>query len=180
MQFDFSKFISLSHKHMDLDEVIRVIFDYTREDPQREYKIILGSDSEGFGEVSYATAIVVHRIGSGGIAFICKNKVFTAESLRQKIYNETALSLALAQQLVPLLTEHLGEEFVRDNLIIHLDVGQKGDTKDIIREVVGMVRGSGFQVATKPDSFAASSVADRFTAPPQRKLAQKFSLGMVR
>jgi uncharacterized protein len=180
MEFDFSRFISLSHRQMSLNEVLRTVFEYTQEDPQRNYKIILGSDSEGFGEVNYATAIVVHRIGAGGRAFICKNKVFTGESLRQKIYNETMLSLALAQQLVPRLTEHLGEEFVRDNLIIHLDVGQKGDTRDIIREVVGMVRGSGFQVATKPDSYAASSVADRFTAPPQRKLTQKLSLGVAR
>ena len=46
---------------------------------------------------------------------------------------------------------------------IHLDIGTNGDTKDLIREVVGMVVGSGFDARIKPDSFGASKVADRFT-----------------
>lgn len=153
---------------MTFDEVIRAIFSYTQEGSARGYRVIVGSDSEGYGDVRYATAIVVHRVGAGGRAFICKNTLFTNQSLRQKIFNETALSLALAQELMPRLTQLLGEEFVRDNLIIHVDVGQFGETKEMIREVVGMVRGSGFQVETKPYSYAASTVADRFSAQPRR------------
>ena len=34
-----------------------------------------------------------------------------------------------------------------------------------------MVHGNGFKVEIKPDSFAASNVADRFTAPPKVNLA---------
>lgn len=44
---------------------------------------------------------------------------------------------------------------------IHLDVGENGDTKDIVREVVGMVTGSGYAAVTKPDAYGASKVADR-------------------
>jgi predicted RNase H-related nuclease YkuK (DUF458 family) len=44
-----------------------------------------------------------------------------------------------------------------------LDVGEKGQTKDLIREVVGMVVGSGFDARIKPDSFGASKVADKYT-----------------
>ena len=43
----------------------------------------------------------------------------------------------------------------------HLDVGDKGETREIIRELVGMVTGSGYAARTKPDSFGASKVADR-------------------
>jgi len=168
MTFDFSQFVSLNGSHMAFDEVIKAIFSYTQEDAAREYRITVGSDSEGYGDVRYASAIVVHRVGAGGRAFICKNTIFTNQSLRQKIFNETALSLALAQELVPRFTELMGAEFVRDNLIIHVDVGQVGETKQMIREVVGMVRGSGFQVETKPFSYAASTVADRFSAQPRR------------
>ena len=46
---------------------------------------------------------------------------------------------------------------------IHLDVGEQGKTKEIIREVVGMVTGSGFDAIIKPDSYGASKVADKFT-----------------
>ena len=49
------------------------------------------------------------------------------------------------------------------DLEIHLDVGEKGQTKDLIREVVGMVVGSGFDARIKPDSFGASKVADKYT-----------------
>lgn len=176
MQFDFSRFVSLSQGPLNFDEVIEAIFKYTQDEPDKDYRVILGSDSEGYGEVSYATALVVHRVGSGARAFICKNKILTSQSLRQKIYNEAALSLELAQQLMPRLTELLGEEFVRNNLIIHLDIGQKGETRDMIREVVGMVKGSGLQVEIKPEACAASTVADRFTSPPNKKISPKASL----
>jgi hypothetical protein len=33
----------------------------------------------------------------------------------------------------------------------------------MIREVVGMVNGNGFTAKTKPDSWAASTVADKHT-----------------
>ena len=46
---------------------------------------------------------------------------------------------------------------------IHLDVGNNGATKTLIKEVVGMVVGSGFNARIKPDSYGASSVADKYT-----------------
>lgn len=176
MEFNFSKFVSLSKGQLSFDEVVKTIFDYTREVPEYDYRVIIGSDSEGYGEVAYATAIVVHRVGAGARAFICKNKITTSTSLRQKIYNEASLSLSLANELMPRLTEFLGEEFVRNNLIIHLDIGQKGETRDMIREVTGMVRGSGFQVEIKPDAAVASTVADRFTNPPGKRAHPRVSL----
>ena len=46
---------------------------------------------------------------------------------------------------------------------IHLDVGNNGATQTLIKEVVGMVVGSGFNARIKPDSYGASSVADKYT-----------------
>ncbi|HAA34763.1 MAG TPA: hypothetical protein DCD97_05580, partial [Firmicutes bacterium] len=40
---------------------------------------------------------------------------------------------------------------------------EAGDTKELIREVVGMVIGSGFDARIKPESYGASKVADRYT-----------------
>jgi len=166
MTFDFSQFVTLSHHNLQFDEVIAAIYEFTREDLDHEYRVILGTDSEGYGNVAFASAIVVHRVGAGGRAFICKNTLPT-HSLRQKIYNEATLSIALAHELMPRLTELLGEKFIQENLIIHVDIGQKGETRDMISEVTGMVRGSGFKVEIKPDSFAASSVADLYAKPPK-------------
>ena len=48
-------------------------------------------------------------------------------------------------------------------LEIHVDVGTKGDTREMINEIVGMIRGSGYSVKTKPEAYGASNVADRHT-----------------
>jgi predicted RNase H-related nuclease YkuK (DUF458 family) len=42
-----------------------------------------------------------------------------------------------------------------------VDVGRNGRTRELIDEVVGMIMASGFPVKTKPDSYAASCVADK-------------------
>ena len=41
--------------------------------------------------------------------------------------------------------------------------GENGDTKDMIRELVGMVTGSGFDAKIKPYACGASKVADKHT-----------------
>jgi predicted RNase H-related nuclease YkuK (DUF458 family) len=46
---------------------------------------------------------------------------------------------------------------------IHADIGENGATKDMIREVMGLIRGNGFEPKIKPESFAASTVADRYS-----------------
>jgi predicted RNase H-related nuclease YkuK (DUF458 family) len=46
---------------------------------------------------------------------------------------------------------------------VHVDIGQNGDTKELIREVVGWVMGSGFKVKIKPNACGATKVADRYT-----------------
>ncbi|MBI2327054.1 ribonuclease H-like YkuK family protein [Candidatus Curtissbacteria bacterium] len=47
------------------------------------------------------------------------------------------------------------------NLEIHVDIGPNGPTREMISEIVGMIRANGFKVATKPASWGASHVADR-------------------
>jgi predicted RNase H-related nuclease YkuK (DUF458 family) len=62
------------------------------------------------------------------------------------------------------LTERLATAGLKDpNIEIHLDIGKQGRTKEIIREVVGMVVGSGFGARIKPESYGAFKVADRYT-----------------
>ena len=46
---------------------------------------------------------------------------------------------------------------------IHADVGERGATREMIREVTGLIRGNGFEPLIKPYSFAASVIADRYT-----------------
>jgi predicted RNase H-related nuclease YkuK (DUF458 family) len=46
---------------------------------------------------------------------------------------------------------------------IHADIGANGKTRDMIKEVTGLIKGNGFEPKIKPESFAASTVADRFS-----------------
>ena len=45
----------------------------------------------------------------------------------------------------------------------HIDIGTKGPTKALINEMVGMVKGLNFIPKIKPDSYCASSFADKYT-----------------
>jgi len=46
---------------------------------------------------------------------------------------------------------------------IHADIGEKGATQDMIKEIVGLIRGNGFEPKIKPEAFAASIIADRYS-----------------
>ena len=81
--------------------------------------------------------------------------------LRQKIYEEVNLSLETAQNLIAGLKKYWQKEDIQSALEIHIDVGENGPTKDLIKEVVGMVLGYGFRAKIKPHSYGASMVADR-------------------
>src|SRR5690606_20290113 len=84
----------------------------------------------------------------------------TQRSLRQRIFYETARSLEIAGRIADKLAEN---GYADLNVEIHLDVGENGRTRDLIREVVGMVVGSGFDARIKPDSYGAMTVADKYT-----------------
>jgi predicted RNase H-related nuclease YkuK (DUF458 family) len=46
---------------------------------------------------------------------------------------------------------------------IHADIGENGATKDMIKEVIGLIKGNGFEPKIKPEAFVASTVADRYS-----------------
>jgi uncharacterized protein len=155
-------FTSPSRGQVSFQEMFEDLVSYTNEHPDDTYKLIIGTDSHSFlnESVIFVTAVVVHRIGKGGRFYYHKQKTRYMESLRQRIYYETFLSLEVATRLTEQIAQN-GD--CRLNVEIHLDVGEKGETRDIIKEVVGMVIGSGYQACIKPDSYGATTVADRFT-----------------
>ena len=147
---------------MSFQELFDDLVSFTNKHPDDSYKLIIGTDSHCFLNdcVIFVTAVVVHRIGKGGRFYYHKQKTRYMESLRQRIYYETFRSLEVASLMTEQLAQN-GESKL--NVEIHLDVGEKGETRNIIKEVVGMVIGSGYQACIKPDSFGATTVADRFT-----------------
>lgn len=108
----------------------------------------------------FVTAIIVHRVGAGGIYFWQRKVDKTKRVLRQRIYEEAFMALQTAQEILESFKQNGIKSY---ELEIHVDIGKKGPTREIINEVVGMIRGSGFNVKTKPEAYGASKVADRHT-----------------
>lgn len=153
-------FISPTKGRLTFDDMMADIAGYITGLPTSSYKVIIGSDSQVKTETCFITAIVVHRLGKGARYYYRKKVQRKIKSLRQKIFYETALSLEVGG----MVAKYLAESGLDDlEVEIHIDVGKQGDTRDLIREVVGMVTGSGFQAKIKPDAYAASSVADKHT-----------------
>lgn len=151
-------FNSSDNRKIGLKKLIGEIFDFIQEKPQAAYKLVIGTDSLNAADHSdFVTAIIILRIGNGGRYFWRRIKDKNFKSLRERIYKEVYLSLEIGQQLLKLLEKN---KFYTFDLEIHVDVGQNGETRNLINEVTGLVRGCGFVVKTKPESFAASSVAD--------------------
>ena len=153
-------FVSPSKGRMDFEEMMRDIIMYIKGLPTSSYKIIIGSDSQVKSDTCFITAVIVHRLGKGARYYYRKKTQRKIKSLRQKIFYETALSLEAGGMVHKYFADNGFDDL---KVEIHIDVGIHGETKDLIREVVGMVTGSGFRAKIKPEAFGASSVADKHT-----------------
>lgn len=167
---------------MDLGGVIVELINYIKEDPEAKYKIVIGTDSEIREKgIEFVSVVAVHRITKGGRYFWIKLWDERNLDLRTRIYQEATVSLALAgaflekelefhnvkinmSQSIDDVLRSLGDnkEIIFSNeLEIHVDIGSNGPTKAMIKEIVGMIKGSGFPVRIKPEAFAASTLADK-------------------
>jgi len=141
-------------------EVVREIVNFMRADTGRYYKITIGTDSELYekNRADFVTAVVVHRVGNGGRYFWRGTSHDKLHTLRDRIIKEVLISLDIAKDVLLELDKFPLPKF---GFEIHVDVGENGPTKAMIQEVVNMVRANNFEAKTKPESYAASNVADR-------------------
>ena len=154
---------------IDVHQVVQEIVQFIKSKPKAEYKVIIGSDSLHLenDDADFVTAIVVHRVGNGGRYFYRRAKLGKFYNLHDRIVQEVLLSLDVANVFITEMkeaTKQAGKEGVamKWSFEIHVDVGEQGPTKALIQEVVGMVRANNFEPKTKPESYAASKVADKY------------------
>ena len=147
---------------LDILAMKKRIVSYMTEIKEAKYKIIVGSDSQKLksGSYDFVVAIAIHRVGAGGIYFWKREIVNKKMGLRQRMYQEAILSLQSAENVFELFREN---GIAKYDIEIHVDIGRGGETRVMITEIVGMVRGSGYDVKIKPQAFGASKVADRHT-----------------
>lgn len=146
---------------LSFDGVLDEICAFLRNDPRAEYRMTIGTDSEQRnGTVDFISAIVIHRKGRGARYFWMQTEKPPFHTLRERIWQEAILSTSLARSVLDALHER---EAWRSDVEVHVDVGEFGPTRVLIREIGGYVRALGFILCIKPYSYAASAVADRYT-----------------
>jgi predicted RNase H-related nuclease YkuK (DUF458 family) len=122
------------------------------------FRLMVGCDSQTRKNTTFVTAIILHKVGRGAIFFYHKNTVRKIPVMQKRIFSEAAYSLGVAGQLA----DYLSRINLDVQVEIHVDIGENGETNKMLKEVIGMVAGSGFQCRVKPYSVAASWCADRF------------------
>jgi len=170
-KFKTGHFYSPSEGNLKFEQVIKEIFKYISEKPEKFYDIVVGCDSSSGDKPSFPVAIVVLRVGAGGRFFLKKIKYPLSlkkkfSNWHQRILEEVLLSCELALSLREDLEKKLQSSSSGFNYqfrYIHADVGERGQTRDMIKEIVGLIKSNGFEAKIKPEAYAASVVADRFT-----------------
>lgn len=129
--------------------------------------IIIGTDSQNFDRTKMVSVVAVVCEGHGGIFFYEVTRQPLIRDVRTKLHIETNDSLRIAEALAEILERDrkYEEMFLSCPIIIHVDAGNspKGKTGAMIPELAGWIRACGYDCRTKPESFVASTIADRIS-----------------
>lgn len=151
-------------KRLDLEEVKREI-----KKSSLTTRIYIGCDSERYTKkgkawVSYATVVVIHKDG-------CKGCEIYGETVRERDYDFNASKpiLRMMNEVYKVTDLYLAlEDAIGDRAVqIHLDINPDArfGSNVAYQQAVGYVKGvCQIDPIVKPNAFAASSAADRFTS----------------
>lgn len=163
-------FRSLKKDELNFEQVCSDIIEFIKADTDCSYRISVGTDSQVGSKTVFVSCILIHRIGRGAIGFLHKYDMQRpVTNLREKIYLETCASLQLAylfdDEHMNRICHAVGSKAQNRGVTFefHIDVGTKGQTKGLINEMVSMVKGLNFVPKIKPDSYCASTFADKYT-----------------
>ena len=165
-------FYNPTRGNISKDKVIEEIINYITEKPDKSYEIIVGCDSSSGSEPHFPVAVAILRKGEGGRFFLKKvtyppsiNKKFS--NWKNRVLEEVLLSCELALFLREDFKKKIkglkDKDFDYQFRYIHADIGENGQTKDMVKELTGLIRGNGFEPKIKPESYVASVVADRYS-----------------
>ena len=161
-------FFNPSKGNLRIDGVVQELFNYIFEKPEKFYDIVVGCDSSSDEELHFPVVIVILRTGEGGRFFLKKISYKDRKfySWKVRILEEVFLSCQLALYLRENFEKKIKRLKQKTNYqfcYIHADIGENGQTKSMIKEVTGLIRGNGFEPKIKPEAFAATTVADKFS-----------------
>ncbi|OZU89616.1 hypothetical protein CIL03_00270 [Virgibacillus indicus] len=167
-------FQNLSQKHMSFEEVFKHITQFMEKDAAGNYYLMFGTDSQVHANHTiFITGIVIQRKQKG--AWACIRKVVIPRqmtNLHERISYETTLTEEVVSlfteerknQLIDIVLPHIyqGASFAIEG---HIDIGSenRNKTRIFVKEMVSRMETLGLEPKIKPESFVASSYANRFT-----------------
>lgn len=149
-------------------EMIDIISNYIKHDTKAEYEITIGTDSQSHSATRMVEVIAIHRVGDGGIFFYHSEYVRKIRSIKEKIIEETSRSLANASGFLDevqlnLIDKNVDLDKINIHFQIHCDIGHKGRTSALIKEITSWVNSMGYECLIKPESYTASGIANKFS-----------------
>lgn len=131
------------------------------------FRLIVGTDSQPTLPIRFETVVILSAAGAVR-SFNRRLATMGPMAITERMLTETAMSLMVADALCTDL-EGRGLAVERSAVEIHMDMGGSCETRKALRDAVGMVTGAGFSVKVKPESWAASRVADRLTKQDRKR-----------
>ncbi|PLT30643.1 ribonuclease H-like YkuK family protein [Peribacillus deserti] len=167
-------FQNLTEKNMTFEHVFERIVSFIKKEPNGKYRLIVGTDSQVHTRHTiFITAIIIQRQGKG--AWMCIHRDVVPRRmvhLHERISRETSLTEQMAALLtdehknilIDLILPHIykGASFTFEG---HIDIGSgsRNKTREYVNEMVARVEALGLEAVIKPDSYGASSVANKYT-----------------
>ena len=170
--FNKIKFISPTYGSINVKEILNIITEKIKKNPNVEWIIAIGTDSQNKGPITtFCSTIILLEKGKGGIYFYSRDTQKRIEEVQYRMLTEAEKSIELSRVVLA----HLEDLFMNDifdfhdydlSIEIHCDLGKNGKSRDSISAAIGWITAEfdGKIIAkTKPNSPAASCVADKHT-----------------
>lgn len=160
---------SPTYGKVDSKRIVEIINEYYQKNKHygTGFDITIGTDSQNFSDTKVVSVIAVRCIGHGGIYFYDITHVDRINNVKMKLNYETQLSLQLANEIISIMegSDEFEDLYLNSSFVIHVDAGNSpdGKTRELIPDIVGWIRSCGYDCVVKPDSYTASSIADRIS-----------------
>ncbi|HDR3347408.1 ribonuclease H-like YkuK family protein [Bacillus cereus] len=168
------QFQNLSLQNMNFHTVFEQIYSYIKSDPRQSYKLMIGTDSQVQKRGTlFITGSVIQREGKG--AWACIRKAYITRQMKV-LHERISFETSLTEEVAMLFDERKKERLIQlilpyvydgGSLSIdgHIDIGsgKRNRTREYVVEMMNRVENMGLDPKIKPESFVASSFANRYT-----------------
>ena len=110
-----------AQEELTVSEMIDLLYDEIRNNPEDSFCLSIGTDSMTYKDTFFVLAVVLYRIGKGGTFFYKRMKHNAVKILRDKLYDETEISIEAINLIREQLLKRNENICDRVKLSVHLD-----------------------------------------------------------